>query len=138
MDAIREEFQKELTLLRSQGLKDSVLRRAYEEKVAALRELAVQLRKQGCEERTIAKRLHSIRRTLGEEYKEAAPPLFREYIYYATEKQYGDPLGPTFEQLKKWKTDLEIIESASRPIPDLDNRLTISGFVEWFEAVYGK
>ena len=76
--------------------------------------------------------MHEQRRTLGMEYKEAAPPLFREYIYAATEQKYGDPLGPTFEMLRQTKTLAQIIASASRPIEDLDNRLTMDGFRKWY------
>jgi len=86
----------------------------------------------------IAKILHERRRELGKIYKDAAPPLFREYILYATEKKYGDPLGPDYESLKKRKTAEEIIESATRPIEDLNNRLTIEGFAEWFRQTYKK
>lgn len=70
------------------------------------------------------------------EYKLAAPPLFREYIYYATEKKYGDPLGPSYEELIKTRTNRQIIESASKPIENLDTRLTADGFREWFYNIY--
>ena len=56
-----------------------------------------------------------------------------EFIYVATANKYGDPLGPTFEQLAERKTYAEIIESSSRPIEDLDNRLTVDGFIEWYK-----
>ena len=82
--------------------------------------------------------LHGRRRELGKIYKDAAPPLFREYIFYATEKKYGDPLGPDYETLRKRKTPEQIIESSARPIEDLDNRLTVEGFAQWFYDVYEK
>ena len=47
--------------------------------------------------------MHEKRRELGRLYKEAAPPLFREYIYEATAAKYGDPLGPTYEMLREKK-----------------------------------
>lgn len=66
----------------------------------------------------------------------SAPPLFREYIWYATAQKYGDLLGPDYEALCRRKTPAQIIESASRPIDDLNNRLTLDGFKQWFEEVY--
>lgn len=127
-----EEFLKELKLLKENGLKDSPLRLEYEEKVRNLKDLETELRKQDLSEKKIAYTLHNKRREIGKIYKEAAPPLLQEYIYVATANKYGDPLGPTFEQLAERKTYAEIIESSSRPIEDLDNRLTVDGFIEWY------
>ena len=86
----------------------------------------------------IARQMHERRRELGKRYKEAAPPLFREYIYAATAAKYGDPLGPTFEMLRKKKSCREIIDSAFRPIRDLDDRLTLEGFRSWYLKRNGK
>ena len=121
------EFQRELALLQQDGLKTNPMRLAYEEKVRGLRAL---------KEEELAHRLHTQRRELGRAYKEMEPPLFRAYIYYATEQKYGDPLGLDYEQLRKVKTPEEIIASATRPIADLDQRLTLDGFIRWFEQVY--
>jgi len=129
---IEEEFKSELKLLQENGFKDSPLRLEYEEKVRNLKDLEKELRKQGLSEKEIAYTLHNKRRELGKIFKEAAPPLLQEYIYVATANKYGDPLGPTFEQLVERKTYAEIIESSSRPIEDLDNRLTVDGFIEWY------
>lgn len=120
------EFQRELALLQQDGLKTNPMRLAYEEKVRGLQALKEEL----------AHRLHEQRRELGRAYKEMAPPLFRAYIYYATEQKYGDPLGPDYAQLRKVKTPEEIIASATRPIANLDQRLTLNGFIRWFEQVY--
>lgn len=49
------------------------------------------------------------------------------------ERKYGDPLGPTYEMLRKRKTPEQIMESASRTIQDLSDRLTVDGFKEWYE-----
>lgn len=38
--------------------------------------------------------------------------------------------------MRKRKTEKEIIESATRPINDLNNRLTLEGFKNWFEYIY--
>ena len=72
------------------------------------------------------------RRELGRQYKEAAPPLLREYIYAATAAKYGDPLGPDYESLRRRKSCAEVIEAAARPIKNLDERITIEGFREWY------
>lgn len=130
------EFEKELEVLRRQGLKENPLRREYEKEVAALAELPQKLREKGLDEEEIARRMHGRRRELGRLYKEAAPPLFRAYIYYATEKKYGNPLGPSYEALRRTKSCGEIIVSASRPIEDLNARLTIDGFQKWYEEKY--
>lgn len=114
------------------GLKESSLRREYEQKVAELCRLPQKLETEGKSEEQIARIMHQARRELGKQYKLAAPPLFREYIYAATEQKYGDPLGPSFEMLCKTKSYRQIIESASRPIENLDNRLTIEGFRAWY------
>ena len=127
------EFEREVALIREMGLKDSDLRRAYEEKVAALSRLAPKLLAAGKTEEQAARILHAERRALGRQYKEASPPLFREYIYAATAAKYGDPLGPTFDQLRRKKTCAQIIASASRPIENLDDRLTLDGFEKWYQ-----
>ena len=129
-----QEFQRELELLAEMGLKDSALRLAYEEKVRLLAREAQTLLASDLPQEEIARTLHHRRREIGKEYKEAAPPMFREYIYAATARKYGDPLGPTYEDLRKKKTPEQIIESASRPIEDLNDRLTVEGFVEWYES----
>ena len=128
-----EQFLQEVKRLQQNGLKDSPLRLEYEAKVRKLKELEVELRAQGLSEKEIAYTLHNKRREIGKIYKEAAPPLFQEYIYIATANKYGDPLGPTFGQLAERKTYAQIIESSSRPIENLDSRLTLDGFIEWYK-----
>lgn len=127
-----DEFEIELRLIEEDGLKDSELRREYEQKVSRLRELPPRLAAEGRNEEQIARIMHNERRELGRLYKLAAPPLFREYIYAATAAKYGDPLGPSFDALHKTKSCREIIESASRPIGNLDDRLTLDGFRAWY------
>ena len=129
-----EEFDKEIELIEALGLKTSPLRLEYEKKVHDLQSLPEKLKAEGCSEEQIAREMYEQRRELGRRYKEAAPPLFREYIYAATAAKYGDPLGPTYETLREGKTCEQIIESASRPIEDLDNRLTLEGFQKWYET----
>lgn len=137
-EILEAEFARELNILESDGLKSNPLRLEYERKVKELSELRDRMTAEGVSEAAMAKTLHFERRRLGEVYKDAAPPLFREYILYATEKRYGDPLGPDYEALRNVKNDEQIIESATRPIKDLDKRLTVNGFKEWFENVCKK
>lgn len=129
------EFERELKLLQEEGLKNSPLRREYEQKVRGLAAYRDALLGTGKPVSEVARLLHDKRRELGRIYKDAAPPLFREYILYATEKKYGDPLGPDYDNLCKRKTAEEIIESATRPIENLDNRLTYEGFIQWYRNV---
>ncbi len=126
------EFEKEISLIGKIGLKTSPLRLEYEKKVYELRSIPEKLKAEGYSEDQIARAMHEMRRKLGRQYKEAAPPLFREYIYEATAAKYGDPLGPTYEMMREKKTCEQIIESASRPIEDLDDRLTLDGFKQWY------
>ena len=128
------EYEKEIALIEKMGLKTSLLRLEYENKVHDLRSVPEKLKAEGFSEEQIARAMHEKRRELGRQYKEAAPPLFREYIYEATAAKYGDPLGPTYEMLREKKTCRQIIESASRPIEDLDNRLTLDGFQQWYKT----
>ena len=78
------EFAKELDLIRKMGLKTNPVRLEYEQKVRALRPLPEKLEAEGLTEGQIARTMHDKRRELGRLYKEASPPLFREYIYAAT------------------------------------------------------
>ena len=127
-----DEFEREWAALLEKGLETSSLRREYVEKVRGLKALADRLRSEGQPPEQIARTLHEERRELGRQYKQAAPPLFREYIYYATAGKYGDPLGPGYETLRERKSPEEIIESASRPIADLGDRLSLEGFRRWY------
>ena len=126
------EYEMEIALIEKMGLKTSPLRLEYKKKVHELRSMPEKLKAEGYTEDQIARAMHEKRRELGRQYKEAAPPLFREYIYEATAKKYGDPLGSTYEILQEKKTCKQIIESASRPIEDLDKRLTLDGFQQWY------
>ena len=135
---MNREFQRELQALRAYGLKSNPLRLEYERKVRDLSALRESLLAEGASKETVARMLHARRRALGKAYKDAAPPLFREYIFYATEKKYGDPLGPDYASLRQRKTVEEILESAARPIENLDDRLTVEGFAEWFRQTHGE
>lgn len=127
------EFENEVEQIKETGIKNNCLRLAYEEKVRTLKDVPQKLRTQGLSEESIAREMHKLRREIGRQFKEESPPLFREYIYAATAAKYGDPLGPTYEMLREKKTCRQIIESATRPIEDLDDRLTLEGFQTWYE-----
>lgn len=94
--------------------------------------LPPKLQAEGKNEEEIARTMHTARRELGRQYKEAAPPLLREYIYAATAAKYGDPLGPDYVSLRRRKSCAEVIEAAARPIKNLDERIIIEGFREWY------
>jgi len=114
-------------------LNDNPLRRAYEQEVENLSNLADELFYQGKTSKEVAQRLHQERRNLGIKYKDATPELLREYIYYVNRRRYGDPLGPTFEYLVgRGKSFEQIIESASRPNPDINKLL--AGFEDWLRG----
>ncbi|MBR2802943.1 MAG: hypothetical protein IKE21_10270 [Erysipelotrichaceae bacterium] len=130
-------FTKEIEAIAETGIKGNVLRQAYEKEVRDLSSLPEKLAADGLSEEEIARQMHERRRELGRQYKEAAPPLFREYIYAAAAAKYGDPPGPTFEMLRQKKSCREIIVSASRPIRDLDDRLTIESFRAWYSKRKG-
>ena len=132
------ELEKELAEIKALGIKSNPMRLAYERQVHALQSVPAQMRAEGYSEEEIAREMHRRRRELGRQFKESAPPLFRAYIYAATAEKYGDPLGPTCEMLRKRKTWKQIIESASRPIEDLDDRLTMDGFLRWYKVAKGK
>lgn len=115
------------------GFKAHPLRLEYEEQVKGLAAVAGELLNSGVSVADTAKIVHEKRRVFGKQYKDATPSPFREYIYDATFKRYGDPLGPTFEQLLETKSYNEIIESSCRPIQDLDNRLKVEDFLMWIQ-----
>ena len=86
-----DEFEREWQIIQENGLKESSLRREYEKKVDELRKIALNLTTEGKSEEQVARIMHQMRRELGRQYKLAAPPLFREYIYAATAEKYGNP-----------------------------------------------
>ena len=79
----------------------------------------------------MARTLNQARRDLGIKYKDMTPQSLRDYIYEINMGRYaGDKLGPTYEYLKRnGKSDMDIINSSSRPNIDIDKLL--SGFEEW-------
>ena len=93
----------------------SCLRAKYDSDVKQLKEIGEFLLAKGFSEEAVARYLHNKRRALGIYYKNCTPEELRELIYYRNSLKYGDRLGPTYDFLRKsGKTNLEIIESASR------------------------
>jgi hypothetical protein len=113
------------------SIKNHPLRQEYENAVAGLKDMGVDLRRQGLSDESIARELSQARRELGVTYKELTLPELREYIYEVNIGRYKDPLGPKFEDLvKRYDGDYtKIIEAAQRPNPNVDNLL--GGFKEW-------
>ncbi|BBX46279.1 hypothetical protein GCM10009641_48650 [Mycobacterium cookii] len=78
--------------------------------------LEERLRAEGASEEQIAREMNALRRRLGEEYKERTPKELRHIIFARNIEKYGDPLGPSFQQLRdQGKTYAQIIEGAKRP-----------------------
>ena len=93
----------------------SCLRAKYDSDVKQLKEIGEFFLAKGFSEEAVARYLHNKRRALGIYYKNCTPEELRELIYYRNSLKYGDRLGPTYDFLRKsGKTNLEIIESASR------------------------
>jgi hypothetical protein len=92
------------------------VRAEYERKVRALAARADEMRREGADLEAVARALHAERRALSTKYKDLTPEPQRTQVHNRTVAAYGDPLGPTVEQLRangrSWD---EIIESASRP-----------------------
>lgn len=88
------------------------------------------MRAAGKSEEEIAKAANAERRAIGKEFKDKTDPELRDVIYKRNQALYGDPLGPTYEDLKRGyvlhpqtrkrvnvgkgnpKTDAQIIEGA--------------------------
>ncbi len=129
-----EEIKNILDNLRGDGFKNNPLRQAYENEVAGLKEYGEELLESGMSEEQVARTLNKARRDLGIKYKNATPQPLRDYIYEINMKRYGDILGPTYDWLVNTKgaTNIEIIDSSSRPNLDIDKLL--SGFEEWLRG----
>jgi RHS repeat-associated protein len=88
------------------------IRRAYVEAVQALAGLVAVWRKRGWTDEMIARELVRLRNQLKEEFREYMDDDDRERLEERNEEKYGNPIGPTYDQLRRRKTDREIIESA--------------------------
>ena len=117
--------------LQSDGFKTNPLRMAYEQEVADLASYSEELMRGGYSAEETARIVNQARRDLGIKYKNMTPQPLRDYIYEINIKRYGDKLGPSYEWLvcEKGSTNLEIINSSSRPNANIDKLL--AGFEEW-------
>jgi len=75
-----------------------------------------------------------MRRDLGVIYKNATPPLLREFILERNMKKYSDPLGSTFEYLVniRGRTLEQIAKSSSRVNQDIEAEL--APFESWLRS----
>lgn len=107
-----------------------LMRLEYETACKRIGDTSARMRKAGKSEEEIARWAHNERRQLGKRFKDQTDPQLREVIYKRNEKSYGDPLGPSYEDLKRGyrvdkqgnhipisrkgpKTDKEIAEGAA-------------------------
>ncbi|MBP1207436.1 hypothetical protein JOD97_005516 [Duganella sp. 1411] len=116
-------------------IKNHPLRQAYEAEVTGLKEEAEMMSKSGATKEAIARKMWARRRGIGVKYKSMTPEPLRDYIFDLNSKRYKDPLGPSFEVLKKKAEEIlldpyeAIIKSSSRPNGDIDKLL--SNFKNW-------
>jgi hypothetical protein len=95
---------------------DGCLRSRYEAAVLALRAQVAAMRGVGVSSETIARAIHAERRRLTIAFKEVTPEPWRSRIHTRTLAAYGDPIGPTIENLRgRGKCWDDIIASATRP-----------------------
>lgn len=66
--------------------------------------LVERMRAAGKSEEEIARAANAERRAIGKEFKDKTDPELREVIYKRNEQVYGDPLGPTYDDLKRGYT----------------------------------
>jgi uncharacterized Zn-binding protein involved in type VI secretion len=127
----RQDAISGITSKMGEDFKNSPLRAEYEGRVAGLSDYETTLREQDLSDRDVAQAMHQARRDLGVEYKDATPDPLRDYIYDVNTERYGDPLGPSFEDLEeKYNGDYDkIISAAKRPNPDVNKLL--GGFSDW-------
>jgi hypothetical protein len=92
------------------------LRQEYQRAVKNIPNMAYTRKAElGLSEEATARYAWSMRRELGERYKNATPLGLRDYIYVANKRRYqGDPLGPSFEYLlEKYRGDYDLLIAKS-------------------------
>ena len=95
---------------------DGALRSRYEKAVLELRARVAAMRGDSASSETIARTVHAERRRLTAAFKELTPEPCRSRIHTRTLAAYGDPVGPTIENLRaRGKSWDDIIDSATRP-----------------------
>jgi hypothetical protein len=92
------------------------LRSRYEAAVLALRAQVAAKRGDAASSETIARAVHAERRWLTAAFKELTSEPWRSRIHTRTLAAYGDPVGPTIENLRaRGRSWDDIIDSATRP-----------------------
>jgi hypothetical protein len=95
---------------------DGSLRSRYEAAVLELRARVAAMRSEGASSEIIARAVHAERRRLTVAFKALTPEPWRSRIHIRTLAAYGDPAGPTIENLRaRGKSWNDIIDSAARP-----------------------
>ncbi|WP_192872137.1 DUF6861 domain-containing protein [Pseudomonas congelans] len=91
------------------------LRQNYVKAVYELKKTINRMRANGLDLEDIAKHAYEARTNLKIEYRKFTPPELLETINARNMNKYGNPIGPTFEDLvNKGKTFEQIIDSATR------------------------
>lgn len=135
LERMDEEFDRELKILEEGGFSSNPYRRDYVEKISRLEMKAKEMREDGLSDEQIAHSVYDERRELAKDFRRSTPPLIREYTSYKSSLKYGDPIGPTYEQLYKKKHSCrKIIEGSWRPSDHLEERLSIDDFKIWYQG----
>jgi hypothetical protein len=92
------------------------IRGEYERQVRELVELSTSLEQASADQETIARAVHAARSGLAERFKAITPELLRTRLRTRTLARYGNPIGPTIDDLRsRGKSWRDIIASATRP-----------------------
>lgn len=133
LEKMDEEFDRELKILEEEGFSANPYQKDYVEKISRLENKARELREIGLSEEEIAHTVYDERRELAKDYRKSEPPLIREYTNYKSSQKYGDPIGPSYEQLYEKKHSCrKIIEGSWRPSDHLEERFTVDDFKSWY------
>lgn len=98
------------------GLPYDVRRIAYESRTEQLAEQAQAMSMSGRSEEEVARWIHAQRNELKVEFRDISPSEFVAKAEARNIEKYGNPVGPTIDQLRsKGLSWSDIIKSASRP-----------------------
>ncbi|HSX91482.1 MAG TPA: hypothetical protein VLG41_01080, partial [Hydrogenophaga sp.] len=98
------------------GLPYDIRRMGYESAATNLRESALKMLASGKSEEEVARWAHAQRNQLKVDFRDISPQDFVEKAEARNMLNYGNPLGPSVEQLRgQGKSWLQIIESSARP-----------------------
>lgn len=98
------------------GLPYDIRRMGYESAATNLKESALKMLASGKSEEEVARWAHAQRNQLKVDFRDISPQGFVEKAEARNILNYGNPLGPSVEQLREQgKSWLQIIESSARP-----------------------